>query len=101
MKNCKAYLEDPTNASSWIVNKYNRKKQKTGIQAFVSITRVKRQSGLEVPRSSNEEQEEINCIAAMTLHKTGSAFNNFEDEGHAVFLHRLNPAYKIPSARLF
>lgn len=101
LKTCEAYLEDPTNAGSCIVDEHNRKRQRTGIQAFVSITGVKRQSRLEVPTLSNEEQEAINRMAAMALYKTGGGFSNFEDEDYAAFLHRLNPAYKIPSARLF
>ncbi len=101
LKTCEAYLEDPTNAGSWIVDKHNQKRQRTGIQAFVSITGVKRQSRLEVPTLSNEEQEAINRMAAMALYKTGGGFSNFEDEDYAAFLHRLNPEYIIPSARLF
>ena len=101
LKTCEAYLEDPTNAGSWIVDEHNRKRQRTGIQAFVLITGVKRQSRLEVPTLSNEEQEAINRMAAMALYKTRGGFSNFEDEDYATFLHRLNPVYKIPSARLF
>ena len=62
---------------------------------------MKRQSRLEIPTLSNEEQEAINRMAAMAPHKTGGGFSNFEDEDYAVFLHRLNLEYKIPIARLF
>lgn len=98
LKACEAYLEDPCNAGSWIVDEHNRKRQRTGIQEFVSITGVKRQSRVEIPTLSNGEQEAINRMAAMALYKTGGGFSNFEDEDYAAFLHQLNPAYKIPSA---
>ena len=37
----------------------------------------------------------------MAFYKTRGGFSNFEDEDYAAFLHRLNPVYKIPIARLF
>lgn len=41
LKISKAYLEDPTNAGLWIIDKHNRKRQRIGIQAFVLIKGVK------------------------------------------------------------
>ena len=71
LKNCIAYLEDPTNEASWIVKEHNWKRQKTGIQTFVSVAWVKRQSKLEVPVMSSQEEEVIHCMAAMALYKLG------------------------------
>lgn len=50
---------------------------------------------------SSQEQEIIHRMAAMALYKTGAAFSSFDDKDYAAFIHRLNPAYKLPSARLF
>lgn len=40
-------------------------------------------------------------MAAIAFYKTRSGFNNFENKDYAAFLHQLNSAYKISSARLF
>lgn len=77
LKNCMAYLEDPTNEASWIVDKHNRKRQKIGIQIFVLVTGVKLQSKLEVLAMFSQKQEIIYCIAAMSLYKTRKAFSSF------------------------
>ena len=100
LKTCEAYLEDPTNAGSWIVDEHNRKTQTTGIQDFISITGVRRQTRLEVPTLSQADQEFGNRMAAIALYKTGGGFSDFEDEDFGAFLHWLNPAFKIPSTRL-
>lgn len=89
LKTCEAYLEDPANTGSWIVDEHNRKRQKTGIQDFISIRGVKRQTKLEVPTLSQTEQDIGNRMAAMALYKTGGGFSNFEDEDFSAFLHWL------------
>ncbi len=86
LKTCKAYLKDPTNAGLWIVDKHNRKRQKTEIQLFILITAVKQQSRLEVSTLSNEDQKAINCMAAMAPYKTEGALSNLEDEDYTAFL---------------
>lgn len=48
-KTCDTYLADPNNIASWIVNEYSQKKEKTGIQEFISIIGIKRQSKIDIP----------------------------------------------------
>ena len=37
----------------------------------------------------------------MALYRTGKSFNTFEDESWAAWCHKMNPAWKIPPAKLF
>lgn len=41
LKICKIYLENLTNPDLWIIDKHNWKKQRTRIQAFISMTKIK------------------------------------------------------------
>lgn len=61
----------------------------------------KRQATLDIPRLSKQDQEEMTRLAAMALYKTGHPFNTFQDESWAAWCHKMNPAWKIPSAKLF
>ncbi len=101
LKNCMAYPEDLTNEASWIVEKHNQKKQKIGIQTFVSVIEVKRQSKLEVLAMSSQEQEIVYRIAVIAFCKIRGVFNSFDDEEYSAFINRLNLIYKLLIAQLF
>lgn len=68
---------------------------------FVSVAKVKLQLKLEVLAISSQKQEIIYCMVTMTFYKIGEVFSSFYDEDYAVFIHRLNPMYKLPSTQLF
>lgn len=95
--NCIAYLEDLTNEILWIVKKHNQKRQKTGIQTFFSVVGIKRQSKLEVLGMSFQKQEIIYYMADIAFYKTVRAFSSFDDKNQAIFIYRLNLAYKLSS----
>lgn len=101
LKTCKFYLKDSTNASLWIIDKYNQEKQKTGIHNFISIRRVKEQTRLKIPILSQTKQDIRNCMAAITLYKTGKRFSNFKNKGFNTFLYWFNLVFKILNIRQF
>lgn len=92
-----AYLEDATNKASQIMEEHNQKKQKIGIQIFVSVAEIKRQSKLEVLAMFFQKQEIIHYMTALAFYKTGGAFSSFDNEDYVAFIYRLNPIYKISS----
>ena len=101
LKTCVPYLEDISNVGSWIVDEHNRKRQKSDTGVVIGLGGRKRQATLDVPRLSRQDQDETSRLAAMALYRTGKSFNTFEDEGWAAWCHKMNPAWKIPSAKLF
>lgn len=75
LKTCVPYLEDISNAGSWIVDEHNRKRQKSDTGAIIGLGGRKRQATLDIPRLSKQEQDETTKLAAMALYKTGKSFN--------------------------
>ena len=99
LKICIPYLEDISNAESWIVDEHNRKRQKSDTSAVLGLGGRKRQATLEeVLRLSKQNQDETTRLAAMALHRSGKSFNTFEDESWAAWCHKMNLTWKIPSA---
>ena len=47
---CIPYLQDISNAESWIVDEYNRKRQKSDTSAVIGLGGRKIQAILDVPR---------------------------------------------------
>lgn len=92
LKTCVPYLEDISNAGSWIVDEHNRKRQKSDTGAIIGLGGRKRLATLDIPRLSKQEQDETTKLAAMALYRTEKSFNTFEDESWAAWCHKMNPA---------
>lgn len=96
-----AYLKNLTNEASWIIEKHNQKKQKIGIQTFISVTQVKRQLKLKVSAMFFQKLEIIHYMAAIVVYKTEKAFSCFDNKDYTAFIHRLNLLYKLLNTQLF
>lgn len=101
IRTCTSYLEDVSNVGFWIVDEHNPKRQRSDTGAVIGLGGGKRQATLDVPRLSRQDQDEMTRLAAMALYKTGHPFNTFEDKSWAAWSHKINPVWKIPSAKLF
>ena len=77
LKTCIPYLEDVSNVRSWIVDKHNRKRQKSDTGAAFGVEKKKRQAALDVSQLSRHDQDKMTRLAAMALYKTRKSFNTF------------------------
>ena len=86
------YLEDISNAGSWILDEHNLKRQKSDTGPTIGLGGRKRQTILDVPQLSKHDQDETTRLAAIALYRMGKSFNTFEDESWAAWCHKMNSA---------
>lgn len=103
---CEAYLKDLTNAQSWIVKSSIHSKIPSSEEGTaLSINTTNHfgliQTQIAVPALHKNDQAALDELASMALYVCGRPSSLFDEPWMKGFLHRLNPAYKIPSYTTF
>lgn len=98
---CQNYLEHPDHSGNSVLCEWwRRNPQGKEDQKGISLTGVK-QTYLEMDRLNEKAQQELDNLAAAVIYEGGRPLDLFNHPTMQAFIKKLNPAYRIPSPKMF